>query len=269
MLLGLLLWWGNQVVVPLVVAKVRAARDIPAHYADTPAVDASRECLPSPLMDSGEHYRDFLGTARRRLDTDGIIMHNYGRAYEEAGWQKTPLYASRFGMAGLRAWCGDGDAVGFNIAVRHAEWLVESAVTRGKFVVWRYRFPSPDFGVRGDWASGLGNAFSHTFLTQMYHVTGDQRFYDTAVDSVAAYNVNMDGGGLRAYMYDGESVFFEEVAYPGIRPSHILNGHLFALEGLAYVSDYLDQPEALRLFEGGSQAVAKYAARYDIDGASL
>jgi heparosan-N-sulfate-glucuronate 5-epimerase len=98
-------------------------------------------------------------------------------------------------------------------------------------------------------------------LTQLHEVTGNSEYLASATAAVRAFDVPMRDGGVR-YVDDG-SVWFEEYAHPEAIPSHILNGHIFALFGLDYFADHTGDQLAARLRDEGIAAVRANIHKFD------
>lgn len=256
-LIGILTYYAHPLISP--------RWQIEKHYNvnNLEVRDVGIDCLPSIIVENSLPYMDRLSERDYKLADDGIIMHDLLWRNNFSGWQKSPFRSSMFGMSALRSWCERGDKRGLAIALRHADWLVETAIIKDGFAVWYYPYPNTYFQAEAGWTSGLGNARAIIFLTQTYHITKDPDYAELIHYGLNGFAVEMENGGVIAPMNDGESIFFEEVAQPGIEPAHILNGHLIALEGLAYAGDYFDDPQALVLFEQGADSVANYSSEFD------
>lgn len=225
----------------------------------------NRDCRPVHTLLYDSNYRAYLEAPNFSLDEQLVVITDYGTRYDNAGWQYVPQTISTVGLTAAYAWCEHGDTTALQLAVAQAEWLVKQAQDRGDFVTWLYNFPSPSFFVPAGWTSALGNGQAIVLLTQLYLLGGDQRYLDTAQQAVNSYRVDMAEGGVRSTLDDG-SVVFEEYAYPDAPVSFVLNGHIIAVDSLAYFAAATGDSAAAALVDEGIQAVRNRLI--DFDGSS-
>jgi hypothetical protein len=226
----------------------------PDHY--------KRTCYPVHALLFDSHYQAYLDAANFRLDENGALLTDYGTNYKNAGWQYVPQTISSFGMTAAYAWCESGDPVALQLAVNQGEWLLRNAQKRGDFVTWLYNFPNPSFFAPSGWTSGLGNGQAIVLLTQLYLFSSDNRYLAMAQAALKSYQVDMKDGGVRSTLEDG-SVVFEEIAHPDIPVSFILNGHMIAVDSLAFYADATGDATAAALVKSGMQTVRDHLADFD------
>ena len=83
---------------------------------------------------------------------------------------------------------------------------------------------------------------------------------EAAIRAIAPFNVDVENGGVRRYIFD-KYVYFEE--YPTEKPTHILNGFIFALLGLYELSQITGEINACNLYEEGIASLHHTIAMYD------
>jgi heparosan-N-sulfate-glucuronate 5-epimerase len=265
-------------IVSLMVISMVAAQETPEPQDYRAILDAlpltvdpnnySRPCSAPYELSPLEHYEVMLQTPKTQLDSSGVMLLDYGSSYDNAGWQYSISQIAFFGMSALESWCETQDQLALQLAVNQADWLIANAVSRDNFVTWLYNFPNPNFLTPSLWSSGLSNGVVIYFLTQLHAISGDQKYMDTAQLAVNSFLVDMKDGGVRS-VYDDGSVVFEETAHPEAPPTFILNGHMLAVQSLAYYADYSGDTTAAKLVEEGIQAVRNKLPEFDFSTIAL
>jgi hypothetical protein len=224
--------------------------------------DYTRDCGNMHTLSFDSDYHALLESPTYHLDADHIIVTDYGTQFQNTGEQYVPQGITSFGLTAAYAWCEFGDVLALQLAINQADWLVNHAEVRNNFVTWQYHFANASFFAPPGWTSGLGNGQAIVLLTQLYLLGGDTRYLETAQQAVNSYRVAVKDGGVRASREDG-SIVFEEVAHPDIPPSFILNGHMIAVDSLAYYADALGDATAQQLVDEGIQAVRNHLDDFD------
>ena len=220
------------------------------------------DCLPAWDTVTDPNYTAFLDTPTFDLDPEGVLLQNYKEDFDIAQWQYQPYSIAMYGMIGMQAWCQDNDTVGLEIAVRQADWLVANAHYQ-PYATWLYDFPNSGFSAPSGWWSSLANSVAIVLLVQVHAVVGNADYLDVAASALDGFEHTIAEGGVQALMPDGVSIFFEEVASSSSPPSHILNGHILAVFGLAYYADYVGGGIAPQLVSLGTDAVRNTMNYFD------
>lgn len=228
-----------------------------------PLDPAYNEKCPDPffiLQDS--NYYSYLNSSGLDFDQKGIIKYDYGNRFDNAGWRLPPHTIASFGITGLNAWCQKQDPIGLRLSLNQANYLIDHAVLKDGIATWPYDFPVSMFDIPTGFTSGFANAYILVFFTQLYAITGDERFIEFARQTANSFNVDTKDGGVRCIMADG-TYFFEEYAYPQAPTVHILNGHMAAVAALVYYGLYANDPVALKLADKGIAAVRNHLEHFD------
>jgi heparosan-N-sulfate-glucuronate 5-epimerase len=104
--------------------------------------------------------------------------------------------------------------------------------------IFKYNFNVSD--LRKPWISCLGQGEGISMLMRAYRHTGEQRYLEVARRAAAPFLLMEDEGGVQKHMSDGR-LFIEE--YPRSRQTHVLNGAVFGLVGLAELLDVIGENE--------------------------
>ncbi len=236
--------------------------------AATPNPKEPGECLPPyPFLYFGGYDTPFQEVILRvPLDDMKIPIAEYGFY----GWIHNIGNIAQMGMYGVREWCLYRDPLGYQVAIYYADWLVDNAIYGDDFAVWVYDAPNPPLNAPTRWTSAFSNGKVIALLTKVYALTGEPIYLETARLGVNGFMVDAKDYGVRSRMPDGESFFYEEVAHPEApSDSHILNGHIYGVQGLALYADYTGDETALALVDEGLESVRRYLDDFDYSISNL
>lgn len=139
-----------------------------------------------------------------------------------------------------------------------AEWFLLSHVD-GR---WEWSFDLPSRDLKAPWISGLTQSLGISVLLREYQLSNDPRYLDVAAKALEWLRKPMEEGGLSVKMSKG--VFYEE--YPNIaKPSHVLNGHMWALFGIWDFYRVTGDKVARKMFDDGVLALRAELPKYDVD----
>jgi O-antigen/teichoic acid export membrane protein len=144
-----------------------------------------------------------------------------------------------------------------------AEYFVHSGIRcrvgETPFCVWPYEFDYPSYGITQPWYSGMAQGHVMELMVAAYQLTGRDDFLNTATEAANALAIPIDKGGVA--VTDGPGIWFEEYASVSCRPPEVLNGHVFALNGLWHLAQIDGQYRAL--FDQGVTALKERLRQYD------
>ncbi|MFP4321427.1 MAG: D-glucuronyl C5-epimerase family protein [Anaerolineales bacterium] len=237
--------------------------------------EATQPC-PAELRQPLPEVVDYeLQPGQEALGADGGVRFVYGGH----GYTVFPLQTAWYGRGALLEWCNRDDPVGLQLAVQQAEWLVEQAIWQGDVAYIPYGYPAEEYGAPAGWWSGLAHAEIIHFLGDIMAVAPNPTYARLITGLLAGYNAAIPDGGVVSTLAlpDGpaELIWYEEYAHPDIINSHVLNGHLAALQSLdAYAQQFRDArvtpiverglasaAQALSAFDG--QSISYYALNVD------
>lgn len=228
--------------------------------------DFAGTCLKYPAITFNvESLRNYLGRLMSyTFNGEGILVILVDERERELALEEAmrPLNITRTTDMGVRAWCETGDIAALQLAINHAEWLLANATRHDNFVVWYNQFPNLGFDTPAGWAGAIETGQAAVALIQLHALTGDERYRELAGLAANAFGVPVEDGGLLRPLEQG-GVFFEEVAYPGAPAGRILNGHMLAVETLAYYADQTGDASAAALVEAGIEGIRSSLDDYD------
>ena len=197
------------------------------------------------------------------VDENGIPVSDYSRKVlirGVMGRHYNPLTVSHWALGAYDDYLDTGDTSHRDLFLRRTDWLVEKqAIIQNGAGLW---YHTAGWGKsKKPWASGMAQGFALSGLCRAYQETGDEKYLQTAHRALESLGIPIGEGGLAATDEWG-NLFFEEWAF--FPPSHILNGHIFALFGVHDYYRATGEDSARELFEAGVAAVHNRLLDYDV-----
>lgn len=149
------------------------------------------------------------------------------------------------------------------------KWAEENFYETDNYVFWYFQAPAPLYHLEVGWTSAFSQGLLLNASLEAYRLTGDERYTKLIEKALKAYMVPVEYGGFLRHWDEGE-LWFEE--YGTERPSRVLNGTIYGLEGVYNVYRDLNSQLALKIFESGVNTIknhledydAKYTSRYSL-----
>ena len=215
----------------------------------------------------GEYYMTFAEKANYAgpYDASGIPMLNYHGAI---GVQNNPIAIAQWGLGNYNLFRRSEQEQYRSRFVRAAEWLCSQLQpNRHGVPAWSHNFDwEYRETLRAPWYSGLAQGQGISLLVRASAETGQEKFLRAAVQAFECFRTNIDAGGV-AFTDPQGNLWFEE--YIVSKPTHILNGFIWAAWG---VYDYFlatGSREAVNLFVSAVDTLRKNLDRYDLGFWSL
>ena len=215
----------------------------------------------------GEYYMAFGEKARYSgpFDARGIPMLNYHGAI---GVQYNPIAIAQWGLGNFNLWRASENKHYRLKVILAADWLCHHLEPNQRgFPVWHHNF---DWEYRetlkAPWYSGLAQGQGISLLVRAHAETGDPKFLHSAERAFQSFLTNVASGGV-AFTDANQNLWFEE--YIVSKPTHILNGFIWAAWG---VYDYFlatGSRDAVNLFASAIETLRKNLDRYDLGFWSL
>jgi heparosan-N-sulfate-glucuronate 5-epimerase len=208
------------------------------------------------------------------LDDDGVPINDY--QYTEGVYIGKQRYPITIAQRALVCWDKDDvyvqaghyypfddkpqgyDEQGF---LNCAKWIVNNTTSHDDYVVWETNFPSEHYNLTAPWRSAMAQGQCIQVLVRAYKVTGDDNYLELARKALNAFYVEVENGGV-TLKGDG-GWWYEEYADEGGANPRVLNGHIFALEGIYEYYAATNDAEAKYLFDMGILALKTHLPDYD------
>lgn len=124
---------------------------------------------------------------------------------------------------------------------------------------WTTDFPARD--QKAPWISALTQSFGISVLLREYQRLNDRTYLDAATKALSWLRKPVKDGGLAFPMAKG--TWYEE--YPSTtNPSHVLNGHMWALFGIWDYYRVTGEKVARQMFDDGVTALRAELDKYDV-----
>ena len=194
------------------------------------------------------------------FDEKGVPMLNY---YGDIGVQYNPDAIAQYALGHYERYVRHNSEESKKIFLKQADWYVNNLREREKGIgVWEYDFDFEYFQlIKGPWYTSLGQGHGISVLVRAYFLTHQMLYLEAARKAFRSLQHTVDiDGGVKYFDAQGD-IWLEEV--PMNRPTHILNGFVWALWGL---NDYwlaTKEQEAKCLFDSCIKTLEKNIGRYD------
>jgi hypothetical protein len=130
---------------------------------------------------------------------------------------------------------------------------------------WLFSMRFSKYGLEPPWCSALTQGQAASVLVRAWIRTGDDRFAEHARTAIRPLTGVAPAFRLLVYTADGPAL--EECRTA--TPSHVLNGWIYALWGLADVATALGDEQARKTFEDSTYALIRQLPTYDLGWRSL
>lgn len=127
--------------------------------------------------------------------------------------------------------------------------------------IWEVDFNFLRHNLSLPWVPAVAQGQIISILIKAYQMTDDADFLITAERAMSSFRYSIDEGGVTWTSEEGFAVYEE---YPSQPPSHILNGHIWAMFGLYDYYRVTGSPDALSLFNAGVNTLKRYLPSYDV-----
>lgn len=194
------------------------------------------------------------------LDENGVIMLN--GTYH-------PTTIARTALKAINSYKKSKLESEKKIFLDQVKWGEENFYQTANYGFWYFSEPAPLYNLDSGWTSAFSQGFFLNVFLEAYRLTKDEKYTIIIEKALKAYMVPVENGGFLRDWEEGE-LWFEE--YGTERPSRVLNGTIYGLEGVYNVYRDLNSQLALKIFESGVETIknhledydAKYTSRYSL-----
>ena len=212
----------------------------------------------------GEYYQDFHGAIEMvesgyhgALDHAGIPLVDHGKQ----GSFADAIHTSQYALANLAA-VTRGEQLRAERARVQLDWLVAAQERSGEFEgCWLMDHDNPKYRwLTAPWISALASGNAISALLRGWELFGDER-YRNAAD--AAYRaLHRPRPTMSLCEERDEQLWYEE--YPADPPLHVLNGHIYALLGVADYARVNDDAEAHDRWRRAAYTALRHLEQFDL-----
>ena len=240
-----------------------------SRLADHRRVDWYRLCLNDVSDATPSHYYYNVHNVLPRVeggekaappfDEKGIAIRDYhhtGRTEIPAGRYYNPTIIAQYGLSAYEHFLETGQQKYRKAFLNQARWLRDNHV-EGR---WECDFPVPSFKLERGWISAMYQGQAISLLMRAYVETSDTRFLESATAALRPFYQEVSDGGVTIHADDGDTWLEEAPAQP---PSHILNGHIFAIFGLYDYCRVTGDERVRSLCDQAIRTVARNLSNYE------
>jgi hypothetical protein len=214
-----------------------------------------------------EYFMRFQGKALYRgpFDAAGIPLLDY---QGDIGRQYNPIAVAQYGLAKYNAWSATGNAGDRAAWVAVADWLArEMRPNRHGVRVWMHDFDWPYKQLlEAPWYSGLAQGSGLSLLVRAARETGSATYADAAQLAFRPLSLDVADGGVLVTDDKGD-LWIEE--YLVDRPSHILNGFMWAVWGVHDYAAWSGRADAAAVRDRSVTTLAARLGEFDTGWWSL
>lgn len=214
-----------------------------------------------------DYFMRFAGKARYEgpFDAAGIPLLDY---QGDIGRQYNPIAIAQYGLAKFNTWSSTGAPEDRAAWIAVADWLAREMRPNDQGIrVWMHDFDWPYKELlKAPWYSGLAQGNGLSLLVRAARATDDARYADAADLAFEPMRFDVAEGGVLV-TDDQDDLWIEE--YIVDRPSHILNGFIWALWGVHDYAEWSGSPEAARLWTMCVGTLKRRLAEFDTGWWSL
>lgn len=249
------MFWGVPLGAVLIVFCLAGCA--PAEQqASCPNVDT----FSDGMVLSAEKY---AATGNFSIDAKGILVNDYGEAYNNLGKWPNPFFNARYANALYSDWHNGGCADETLKAkfLDHARWFVRIHEEKSGMAVWTYPFENTYYGVPAGWISGIGQSHIAAVLYRAYLLTGEDEFREISEKAMRVYLVPMADGGV--VTEDETGFWIQEIPNPKGIAHSVLNGHITAIFGVMDMAELTGDERYGDIVEKGIDAVRGQIRNFD------
>lgn len=228
----------------------------PAIAGTCPAIGAA----PRTIASSAETYATTKGFSLR---DDGVVLYDYGKAFNGLGKWADPFFNSNYALGLYRDFldtnCTDEKLKEQFLNI--ADWMIAEGKTRGDMLVWEYPFSDPNFQLAPGWISGIGQSRMASVLLRANAVTGRSEYKAAAEAAMRAYEHTITEGGVM--VYEGDVAWLEEMADIKGNSFKVLNGHITGLAGILDYYAITKDEKWMSVVKRGVAAVKRDIPKFD------
>lgn len=188
------------------------------------------------------------------FDENGIVHVAYPR--EGGTLQYNPVTVSQYALGCYERYL-HGDTDQKEPFLRHATWLRHTMRADGRL---EYTFDVST--LKAPWISGMAQAQAMSVFVRAADLTGDDAWLDAARTAYVPLQIPISDGG--ALFRDGTAIWLEE--YPEEPPSHVFNGHVFAIFGVRDLALATGDRSAEETWRAAADTLAANLDAYENDG---
>ncbi len=182
-----------------------------------------------------------------------------------------PTSLAQHGLSALTAYDETGQPQYLDIAEANANKLLDESIRMGDEIWFPYQFDydmyeDPAMHLEAPWWSGMAQGQALSLICRLCLAT-DLEEYCSAANGIFATYVSLDANTPTFTRVNPEGhLWFEEYVGDGVEPNQVVNGHIYALFGLADYYWVTGSQEAEELFDGGATTILKEFPSFRLEG---
>ena len=218
------------------------------------------------LWDTGYYILD---TTSYVQDSEGVILVE---AAEDSRLYYHPVQMSNWGLALHDNWKTTGNAGFLQLAIKHADRIIEEAVYIDGVMYLLYNFDfrlhqlsDPIDFLPAPWYSGMAQGRAMALFVRLYKELGDEKYLQACHDMFPSFlRIRGEYEMFTAEVDPANFYWIEE--YPRSVPTQVLNGFVYSLYGLYEYYMLTRDETVLRVIQASITTLRQYVHKYRVPG---
>ena len=195
---------------------------------------------------------------RVTFDEQGVpkVQYSFGLHY-------VPTTAFHWGLVSVSKYLATGEEQYLNDSLNISTWAVANQSENGGWLwPFSYGFSGGVLGVMEEnWYGAMTQGLGMSFLTRMYHITGNETYLSTAENATELFYQTVENGGFLRYY--GGNPWYEEYPTPEAG-SFVLNGYIYSLIGLYDLYATTNSRSGMELYYDGLNSLKNMISIFDL-----
>lgn len=206
-----------------------------------------------------DYYFDFTAKLNHegKFDDNGIILWLMNK---RDGYVYDPVQIINYAIGAYQMHLKTGEQKYQDIVYNYCNWLCASQEKGpGREGIWPHVHNFDFRNMEKNWPSSIAQGKAMSLLLRAWKTSGDERYLEAAKLAILPLTKDLKNGGLASTV--SNAPFFEE--YPANPPSHVLNGHIYALLGIRDLYVFTGDELAKKYWEAGIKAIPEQLKHFD------
>lgn len=197
------------------------------------------------------------------LDAKGIPITYYATQNGiRASWQYNPTLISNAALAAYDNYLAKKDAEALKKLHTYAQWLAANMELHEQYALYRFPWQQPWYPqIKAPFTCGMTSGLAMEVFAKAHQYFPDEPFLQAARLLRNGFSVALENGGFTYFEESGD--WYEEVAGFGGKTPRILDGHIYAILGVATYHQITKDDTATSIITKGVAALKQVLPTYD------
>jgi hypothetical protein len=203
-----------------------------------------------------QDLRDYPANLRL-FDKEGIPLTRF---YVTGDVVYNPTTVAIFALGNLQLYLSDSSQRAATAWEKALSWLINNGIHAKTGFLLPLNFDHPVYHLKKGWLSAMTQGAAVSCFVRAFVLTGNELFLKIAHEASKPLMIEIKHGGV-AYV-DKNGIWLEETPSP-FSPSHVLNGFIYAIEGLFDLFCISEDSKIFNILEETILTLKKNIKKYD------